>query len=90
MTFEKVHPETINLLYKRTKLQMILDEFASMEDSAIRLVFAPGEYASVYTAQRSYRSAINRLHYPMTAKVLQGSLYLIKLHTKEVQHETLA
>ena len=85
MRFEKVSPETVNRLFRQTKLQETLDRFMACEEAAVRMVFAPGEYANVHSAQSSYHAAIKRLRYPIAAKVLAGDLYLIKLTAKEVQ-----
>lgn len=80
MKFEKVSLETVNKLYKPTKLQTILDEFMRSDALAVRCVMAPGEYANTNSAQSSYHMAIKRLGYPIAARVLNGDMYLIKLN----------
>lgn len=79
MKFESVNPETVNKLYKPTKLQTVLDEFMRSDALAVRCVMAPGEYANASSAQSSYHAAIKRLGYPIAARILNGDMYLIKL-----------
>lgn len=84
MKFERVTLETVNKIYKPTKLQTILDEFMCSDALAVRCVMAPGEYANARSAQSSYHAAIKRLGYPIAARVLNGIMYLIKINpTKE-------
>lgn len=84
MKFESVNTETVNKLYKPTKLQTVLDEFMRSDALAVRCVMAPGEYANASSAQSSYRVAIKRLRYPIAARVFNGDMYLIKINpTKE-------
>ena len=80
MKFEKVNPETVNKLYKPTKLQIVLDEFMRSDALAVRCVMAPGEYLNVHSAQSSYHAAIKRLRYPIAARVFNGDMYLIKIN----------
>lgn len=79
MKFERVSPETVNKLYKPTKLQTILDEFMRSDAQAVRCVMSEGEYANASSAQSSYHNAIKRLGYPIEARILNGDMYLIKL-----------
>ena len=79
MKFESVNPETVNKLYKPTKLQTILDEFMRSDALAVRCIMEPGEYANARSAQSSYHAAIKRLGYPIAARILNGDMYLIKL-----------
>ena len=79
MKFERVSPETVNKLYKPTKLQTILDEFMRSDALAVRCIMEPGEYANASSAQSSYHAAIKRLGYPIAARILNGDMYLIKL-----------
>ena len=79
MKFEPVNPETVNKLFKPTKLQIVLDEFMRSDALAVRCVMAPGEYANSSSAQKSSAAAIKRLHYPIAARVFNGDLYLIKI-----------
>ena len=79
MKFERVSPETVNKLYKPTKLQTILDEFMRSDAQAVRCVMSEGEYANASSAQSSYHNAIKRLGYPIAARILNGDIYLIKL-----------
>ena len=79
MKFESVNPETVNKLYKPTKLQIILDEFMRSDALAVRCIMEPGEYANASSAQSSYHAAIKRLGYPIAARILNGDMYLIKL-----------
>lgn len=79
MKFERVSPETVNKLYKPTKLQTILDEFMRSDAQAVRCVMSEGEYANASSAQSSYHNAIKRLGYPIAARILNGDMYLIKL-----------
>lgn len=79
MKFETVSPETVNKLFKPTKLQTILDEFMRSDALAVRCVMAPGEYANASSAQSSYHAAIKRLGYPIAARVFNGDMYLIKI-----------
>lgn len=84
MKFEPVNLETVNKLYKPTKLQTVLDEFMRSDALAVRCVMAPGEYINAHSAQSSYHVAIKRLGYPIAARVFNGDMYLIKInHTKE-------
>lgn len=86
MRIEPVSPEVANRLFRDTKVQNILNEFARMEDSVVRCVLDDGAYSSISSAQQTYRRAITRLGYPMTARVMGGKLYLIKtLTTKELK-----
>lgn len=79
MKFESVSTETVNKLYKPTKLQTILDEFMRSDAQAVRCVMSEGEYANASSAQSSYHNAIKRLGYPIAARILNGDMYLIKL-----------
>lgn len=79
MKFESVSTETVNKLFKPTKLQTVLDEFMRSDALAVRCIMEPGEYANASSAQSSYHAAIKRLGYPIAARVLNGSMYLIKL-----------
>lgn len=83
MKFESVNPETVNKLYKPTKLQTVLDEFMRSDALAVRCVMAPGEYANAASAQNSYHAAIKRLHYPIAARIFNGDMYLIKISPAE-------
>lgn len=80
MKFESANTETVNKLYKPTKLQTILDEFMRSDALAVRCVMAPGEYANANSAQGSYHTAIKRSGYPIAARVINGDMYLIKLN----------
>lgn len=78
MRLEKVDSSTANKLFRQSKLQAILDEFNSSEEKAMRCVLSEGEYVSISSAQSSYTRAIQRLKYPIRARVMGGDLYLIK------------
>lgn len=82
MRLEKVTSDTANKLFRATKLQITLNEFARMDDAVVKCVLEPGEYTNVKSAQSSYYTAIKRCGYHMTARILKGELYLIKLSTK--------
>lgn len=79
MKFESVSTETVNKLFKPTKLQTVLDEFMRSDALAVRCIMEPGEYANASSAQSSYHNAIKRLGYPIAARILNGDMYLIKL-----------
>lgn len=84
MKFESVSTETVNKLFKPTKLQTVLDEFMRSDALAVRCIMEPGEYSNASSAKSSYHAAIKRLGYPIAARVLNGSMYLIKINpTKE-------
>lgn len=82
MRIEKVTSDIANKLFRATKLQVILNEFARMDDAVVKCVLEPGEYSSTRSAQSSYCTAIKRSGHRMTARILNGELYLIKLSTK--------
>lgn len=84
MRFEKVSSDITNKLFRATKLQAMLNEFARMEDTVVKCVLEPGEYSSIRSAQSSYCTAIRRSGHRMVARVLNGELYLIKLSTKDL------
>ena len=79
MKFESVSTETVNKLFKPTKLQTVLDEFMRSDALAVRCIMEPREYANASSAQSSYHAAIKRLGYPIAARILNGDMYLIKL-----------
>lgn len=79
MKFEPVSTETVNKLFKSTKLQTVLDEFMRSDAQAVRCLMDAGEYANIRSAQSSYHGAIKRLGYPIVARAINGDLYLIKL-----------
>lgn len=79
MKFESVSTETVNKLFKPTKLQTVLDEFMRSDALAVRCIMEPGEYSNASSAQSSYHAAIKRLGYPIAARILNGDMYLIKL-----------
>lgn len=83
MKLEPVSMETANRLYRPTKIQRVLDEFSRMDAQAVKVAFEPGEYKNSASAQATYSRAIQRLKYPMKARILNDELYLIKLCTKE-------
>ena len=84
MKFESVSTETVNKLFKPTKLQTVLDEFMRSDALSVRCIMEPGESSNASSAQSSYHAAIKRLGYPIAARVLNGSMYLIKINpTKE-------
>lgn len=78
MCFEKVTPDVVNKLYRQTKLQKVIEEFISSDELAVRIPIKPGEYASVRSAQSSYCSSIRRFNFPVSARTLNGNLYLIR------------
>lgn len=82
MRLEKVASDITNKLFRATKLQVMLNEFARMDDTVVKCVLEPGEYSSIKSAQSSYYTAIKRSGHRMTARILNGELYLIKLSTK--------
>lgn len=84
MRFEKCTTSTVNKLYKNTKLQALLDEFMASNEAAVRCVLSEDEYASLASAHSSISKAANRLRYPIKARVMDGSLYLIRTDSKEV------
>lgn len=79
MKFEKVNPDIVNKLFRATKLQRSLEEFLNSGETAMKCVFAEDEYSNLKSAQSSYRAAIRRLGYPIAARTMNGSLYLIHL-----------
>lgn len=79
MKFEPVNPEIVNKLYRRTKLQIILDRFMSSEEPAVHCILRPGEYSSLNSAQSTYCKAIKRLGYPIMVRVIAGEMYLVKI-----------
>ena len=79
MKLEHVPYETVNKLYRLTKLHETLDTFMNMTDRAVKCILAPGEYISIRSAQCSYQSSIRRYKYPIKARILNGELYLIKV-----------
>ena len=82
MKYQKVtDPETVNKLYRLTRLQQDLTDFQNDHDSkVIKVIFAEGEYkGGTRSAQTSYHNAIKRMGLHMKARVLDGELYLIKL-----------
>lgn len=88
MRIEKVSPEVVNKLYKKTKLQQVLEEFMESDDLVVHIALLPGEYKNASSAQSSFYKAIQRLRYPVVARVLHKELYLLKLYsTKEGIHE---
>lgn len=82
MKFETVSPETVNKLFKPTKLQTILDAFMQNDELAIRYVMEPREYANLRSAQSSFSCAIKRYRLPIVTRVIHGDLYLIKVKHK--------
>lgn len=84
MRLEKVTSDTANKLFRATKLQITLNEFARMDDAVVKCVLEPGEYSSIRSAQSSYCTAIRRSGHRMAARILNGELYLIKLSTKDL------
>lgn len=79
MKFESVRQEVVNKLYRRTKLQIILDRFMSSEEPAVHCILRPGEYSSLNSAQSTYCKAIKRLGYPIMVRVIAGEMYLVKI-----------
>lgn len=78
MKVELVNKETENKLFRLTKLQQILHDFSNGPHNAVRIVFEPGEYVNLHSAQSSYQQAIKRQHLAVKARILNGELYLIK------------
>lgn len=68
-----------------TKLQAILDEFMNSGEKVARCVFSEGEYASINSAQKSYKVAIDHLRYPIIARTINGVLYLIRVSPDETR-----
>lgn len=83
MRIEAVPKDTVNLMFRPTKIQSILDEFMYTDNLVVRCILSPGEYSSVYSAQRSFKAAIYRLGYPIMARSFKGDLYLIKVNSPE-------
>lgn len=81
MKLEPVSMETVNKMYRATKIQKVLDEFSRMDAQAVKVVLEPGEYKNPSAAQSVYSRAIQRLKYPMKTKLFGDQLYLIKLCT---------
>ena len=82
MKFEPVDPSIVNKLYKRTKLQTILDRFMSSKEPAVHCILNPGDYSSLNSAQSTYCKAIKRLGYPIAVRVIAGEMYLVKIATE--------
>ena len=79
MKLEKVTDSTlVNKMFRPTRLQSILHEFMEQDDLIMKLTFAPGKYKSPHTAQNSLRVCANNLRLPITVRVLNGEVYLIK------------
>ena len=70
--------------HRPTKLQATLEEFLNSGEKIARCVFSEGEYASINSAQRSYKIAIDRLRYPIIARTINGVLYLIRVSPDEM------
>ena len=82
MKYQKVtDPETVNKLYRLTRLQQDLTDFQNDHDcKVLKVILADGEYkGGTRSAQTSYHNAIKRMGLHMKARVLDGELYLIKL-----------
>lgn len=70
----------VNKLYKPARIQRECLSFMDSPHQVMQVLISPGEYVSgVKGAQISYSQAIKRLHLNCKARVLEGSLYLIKL-----------
>ena len=67
--------------YKRTKIQMLLDEFLDSGMDCAELVLEEGEYKRVGTAYNGVRSAIDRMKLASTLNVrtIGGKLYLFRI-----------
>lgn len=85
MKLEPINPVVGNKLFRATKLQSVLEEFANSNQAAVHLIFDEGEYKNVKSAHSSFRVAIKRMNYPIAVRTLNGELYLIKLITKDVK-----
>lgn len=82
MKYQKVtNPETVNKLYRLTRLQQNLTDFQNDHDcKVVKVILAEGEYrGGTRSAQTSYHNAIKRMGLHMKARVLGGELYLFKL-----------
>lgn len=82
MKYQKVtDPETVNKLYRLTRLQQDLTDFQNDHDcKVLKVILADGEYqGGTRSAQTSYHNAIKRMGLRMKARILDGELYLIKL-----------
>lgn len=79
MRLEPVPQETVNQLFKLTKLHSLLEEFSQSDALAVHCVLSPGEYSSTRSAQTSFAAAIKRFGYPFASRVINGNLYLIKI-----------
>lgn len=79
MKLQSVTAEDLNYLYRKTKLQLILEEFQKSDQLAMKVELEPGEYASLHSAQGSLSIAIKKHHFGMAARILNNELYLIKI-----------
>lgn len=75
-------------MYKPGKLQAVLDEFMHTNALAVKINLHPNEYKNKASAQSSYRSAIRRSKYPIVARNIKRSLYLIKLEPEKCKPKT--
>ena len=81
MTLVPVDPKTITMFSTRhshCKAMRTIEEFMRSEHEAVQLKYDTKEYASVASAQSTYRRAIRKLHVDCAVLTRQGKVYLIK------------
>nr|DAE38827.1 MAG TPA: hypothetical protein [Caudoviricetes sp.] len=71
--------ESVNKLYKPTKLQKIFELFIESGDLATRYDFIPGEYSDIKSAQTSLSAGVKRYGYPIKIRVINNQIYLIRI-----------
>ena len=81
MTLVPVDLKDIPVLFSRhahCKAMQTIEEFMRSEHEAVQLKYDAKEYASVASAQSTYRKAILKLHVDCVVLTRQGKVYLIK------------
>lgn len=81
MTLVPVDPKDIPMLSMRhahCKAMRTIEEFMRSEHEAVQLKYDAKEYASVASAQSTYKKAIRKLHTDCVVLTRQGKVYLIK------------
>ena len=59
--------------------QVVEDFYQSKKDSEV-ISILPGTYANANSARCAYRKAIQRLNYNIVVRIINGDLYLIRVH----------
>lgn len=84
MKIEKnVDINSVNKLFRHTRVQRTVIEFWDSNDLVWKITFDNDEYKSLKNAQSTYCSTIKRLGLNMRARCFNGSLYLINLEADE-------